>query len=673
MLIDYVNVKQGTNSEKRYSRGNTLPLIQRPFGMASFTLQTNGDRGNWFYHPSDCSLEAIRLTHQPSPWMGDYGQVMFLPQTGEVQENRGDRYSSYDNKSTKFSPSKVMFFLKRYKTLVSLTPTERCGVLQIKFPEGEINRLSVWSEEKSGVWEMHPETQEVYGTLDIKRDGCPENFKEYVYIHFDSPIAVDEYTYKDAQGISPVLLKKEIEAQIAISFISIEQAKLNLKNEVGDREFRQIEDESKEVWESYLGKIRVEGDEEDKKTFYSCMYRCFLFPQTMYEINEKGKDIHISMKDGKETEGVFFTNNGFWDTFRTLYPLYSILIPEMLHTIIKGYLNFYKDTGWLPKWLSPGERGTMPGTLIDGVMADVVVKDILEKEEAVLAYEGLKKHALVPSQEEHAGRTGLEDYKKYGYLPYTKYKESVSNTLDYMYGDFCIAQIADKLGESEGAFFKNRAEGYQKLFHPDTHFFTAKDEQGNWIQAFDAFTWGNGYCEGGPWQNGVGICFDMKGWTELFPEKEEAMQMVRDIFATAPEFKVGSYGCEIHEMTEMVFADFGQCAISNQPSFLLPYYPALLGNVQETYEIVGKILQKAFSEQNFPGDEDNGSMAAWYVLSSIGIYPYCPGIPEYVRLPIYWENVSILKENGESVVFTKEETEEYAKKLTFTKHYELIK
>lgn len=672
MLIDYVNVRQGTDSDRRFSRGNTLPLIQRPFGMASFTLQTDGGRGGWFYHPHDRSLEGIRMTHQPSPWMGDYGQVIFLPQKGRMQKSRMYRYSSYDPDHTVLTPSWMEIFLLRYHIRMAVAPTERCAVFQLDFSNGECNRLSMWAEEERAAWEICENECEVHGVLDLTdRDGCGR-LKEYIYLKFDCPISKDEDTYLDEQGISPVLLARNVTVRAAVSFHSIEQAKRNLEREVGERGFAQVKEEGNSEWEHCLGKIEVEGGEEQKKTFYSCMYRCFLFPQCMYELGEDDHPFHISVKTGSREEGVFFTNNGFWDTYRTLYPLFSILIPDKMKDILQGYINYYKDTGWFPKWLSPGERGTMPGTLIDAVMADAAVKGILDEEQMRAAYEGLKKHALQESGECYKGRPGIKDYMKYGYLPYREHHESVSNSLDYMYGDFCIAQIGKILGEEESVLFEQRARNYRLLFRQEDGFFEPKDKDGKWRPGFSQYEWGNGYCEGGPWQCGFGICYDMEGWEKLFDSHEEAVRMTERIFESDPTFEAGEYIGEIHEMSEMAAADFGQCAISNQPSFLLPYYPAMLGNIEQTIQIVTKILSKGFTSQSFPGDEDNGSMAAWYVLSSLGIYPKCPGIPEYLRLPLYWDSAELHMDNGLVWRMTKESTAHFGKRTLTTEHAALF-
>lgn len=673
MLIDHVNVRQGTDSDRRFSRGNTLPLTQRPFGMVSFSLQTDGGRGGWFYHPHDRSLEGIRLTHQPSPWMEDYGQVIFLPQKGRMQSSRLQRYSSYDPDRSVLTPSWMEVFLLRYHIRMAAVPTERCVVFQLDFSNEEQNRFSIWAGEDRATWEIYENERVIHGVLDLAgKDGCGK-LKEYIYLKFDCPISRDKDTFRDKQGISPVVLSRNAVVQAAISFHSIEQAKRNLEREVGERDFAQIKEEGNSDWEHYLGKIEVEGKEEEKKTFYSCMYRCFLFPQCMYELGEDGRPFHISMKSGESEEGVFFTNNGFWDTYRTLYPLFTILIPDKLKDILQGYINYYKDTGWFPKWLSPGERGTMPGTLIDAVMADAAVKGILDEDQMGIVYEGLKKHATQESGERFMGRLGISDYMKYGYLPYEKYHESVSNSLDYMYGDFCIAQIGKVLGEEDSSYFEKRSQNYRLLFRQEDGFFEPKNMSGEWRPGFSEYAWGNGYCEGGPWQCGVGICYDMKGWENLFCSPGEAIGLVDRIFVTDPVFETGEYVGEIHEMSEMAAADFGQCAISNQPSFLLPYYPAMLGNIRKTIQIVTKIINKGFSPYVFPGDEDNGSMAAWYVLSSLGLYPICPGVPEYLRLPLYWESARLHLENGSVWQMTKESTAHFGKETLKTEYADIIK
>lgn len=284
-------------------------------------------------------------------------------------------------------------------------------------------------------------------------------------------------------------------------------------------------------------------------------------------------------------------------------------------------------------------------------------------------YEGLKKHALQESGSRFVGRSGIRDYMEYGYLPYTAYDESVSNSLDYMYGDFCIARIGNLLGkEEEAAAFDIRSRNYKLLFRQAHGFFEPKDQNGAWREGFSEYAWGNGYCEGGPWQCGIGVCYDMEGWAALFSSREDAVKLVERIFTTAPIFETGSYSGEIHEMSEMAAADFGQCAISNQPSFLLPYYPAMLGDIRKTRRIVTKILDQGFGPDAFPGDEDNGSMAAWYILSSLGIYPKCPGTPEYLRLPLYWESAVLHLEDGSSWRMTRESTAHFGEAVISTGH-----
>ncbi|WP_158299312.1 GH92 family glycosyl hydrolase [Paenibacillus antri] len=670
--LAYVNPLQGTASTFSYSNGNTLPIVGRPFGMASWSPQTDEAGGGWFFHPSHRHLQGIRLTHQPSPWIGDYGHLVLLPQTGPLCLEPGKRASSFKPEAMTIRPDLFRAELLRYRTTLELTPTMRCAGLRLRFPPGEEARLLLSLIDGAARVDVDPSERRVTGFTRANRGGAPDSFAMYFVMEFDCELVAERSgTWNDGYATSPEPRMEGngigafiglvpgadgvANVRIGTSFVSGDQAAYNLRSEVGGKDFEALRSEAAAEWEDTLDRIDVEDDDENRKrTFYSCFYRLCLFPRTWHEIDPQGRTIHYSPYNGTVCEGPMYSDQGFWDVYRTAYPLFSLLFPTLLGDILQGWVSAYREGGWLPKWASPGERSVMPGTLADAVFADAAAKGIGGFDLAT-AYEGLVKHATEPSDQPGIGRKGLRDYLEYGYLPHDRYpKESVSSTLDYAYGDFCIAQVARRLGKAEEAqAFEERAGNYKHLFDPAVGFMRGRHADGSWLEPFDPFEWGGPYCEGGPWQCSWAVQHDVPGLAALMGGKERMLERLRELLMQPAYFKPGSYGFEIHEMSEMAASELGQLAISNQPSFHIPYLFAALGSPAETQRLVRKTLDVAFGPgtDGFPGDEDNGSTAAWFMLSAMGLYPLCPGVPEYTLGSPLFDKVTIrLEDGGELVV-----------------------
>jgi len=422
--------------------------------------------------------------------------------------------------------------------------------------------------------------------------------------------------------------------QLATSFISKEQALFNLPR----KDFEETKSKAKASWEDLLGRFDVvETGSVDRTFFDHCLYRLFLFPQTFYEVNEQGETIHIDLASGTIKSGLLFTNNGFWDTFRTSFPLFALIIPEHYRQFLEGFLNSYRDTGYLPKWLAPDERGMMPGTLIDGVLADSACKDMApELEEEFL--KAMIETATKVDPKAINGRHGLSQYQELGYLS-TDYHESVSHTLDYAYSDFCISTCAAKLGQEELAqTYAQYAKNYQNLFDSETGYMRVRDLDGNFRPDFSPYSWGRDYAECSAIQASLGVLHDISGLSQLMGGKEAFSNYLLKVCQSLPIFEATGYGYEIHEMSEMATAPFGQLAISNQPSFHIPYLFRYSNYPQYTSLLIKTLRQKAFRSgwDAYPGDEDNGSLSAWYVWSALGLYPTCPGKASYdLGIPLF--------------------------------------
>lgn len=661
----YVNIKQGTCSNKRFSSGNTLPLVSVPFGMNAFALQTDEQGDGWFYHPSHRHCEGVRLTHQPSPWVRDYGHFVMLPQSGQPDPKADTRSSGFDEVC--MEPAHLAVRFRRYHATMHLVPTERCAMMEICWDTDEIPRFSFLPFDFLTKVQLDAEKGVLRVWTNARGDGTREDFCSYAEFRFDKPIDLEHtvLTKRDGTillghegcdqglGISVAfrLAKAEkLTVRLGTSYLSADMAALVIDRELGNRSFQEVALQAKAQWNSLLSRIVVEDTEECLRTFYSCLYRCFLFPHTFHEIDASGAPVHYCTRTGQPVPGVMYTDNGFWDTYRTLYPLFSLLIPEKLNEMLQGYLNFYKEEGWLPKWLSPGERSIMPGALVDIVLADAAVKGLLTREQMELALEGMLKNANIPDPQRRHGRIGVADYVRLGYVPCDQYGESANNTLDAAYCDFCVAQVTKLLGKNElHDEYMQRSKAYRNLFDPGVGFIRGRRADGTFPQDFSPLRWGGEYCEGGPWQNGFGVQHDVEGLAALYGGADGLERKLDELFATPPDFEIGTYPCEIHEMSEMSAADFGQCAISNQPSFHVPYLYAAIGRPDKAAYWVHRMLAEAFSADGYPGDEDNGSMASWYVFGVLGLYPLCPGKAEYLTLPPFAKNVALHLDSGRTV------------------------
>ncbi len=669
--VDLVNVQQGTNSVPTFSAGNILPVTGVPFGMISFATETRSD-ASLFFNPNDKVTTGIRLTHTPSPWVNDYGNLVMMAESGDRIYFNAARRSGFRMDKTVMTPYELSVGFMQYRSRLTVVPTERGAACCAQYDmEGVTHRLSIVHTEKEVMMKLDPAARKLVGYTRANTGCAPENFAEYFVFEFDTDFDMEKTVMSDprknefdltkentAEGLCLSLAfagtePKKVGYKMAISYISIEQAQINLDRELS-KSMDELRADAINVWEEHLSKLELESDcEEQMKTFYTCLYRMFLFPHVFHEFDAEGKKKHYSPADGIVRDGAMYSDNGFWDTYKTVYPLFSLILTDRYHEMAEAFLNFYDESGWLPKWLSPGERGYMPGTMIDPVLADAVVKGILTEPELVeKALAGMIHHANnVPTAPVH-GRNGIDLYLKYGYVP-NSVKESVNATLDYAYGDYCISRIAGALGKTEiQKEYEKRALNYQNIFDKETTFMRARNEKGEMRDDFTQFDWGWDYCEGGPWQNSFAVYQDFLGMAGLMGGRDQMIQKLDTLFDTPPYYRAYGYSTEIHEMTEMGVRDFGQYAISNQPSFHIPYIYSCMGNPDKCAYWVRKVAAEAFDSgiNGYPGDEDNGSMGGWYVFTTMGFYPVCPGSGEYVLGSPAAKKCTIHMDNGKDLV-----------------------
>jgi len=647
--IQYVNIKQGTRSEMRFSNGNTLPLVQMPFGFAAFAPQTNSSRGSWYFHPDDRSFEGVRLTRQPSPWIGDHGAFVFMPQIQSPVADAGRRWSSFDPTQTVLTPCYMRYALNRSFSVLELVPTVYGARVNITFRKDYDRYISVLPVAGFNSYRLDAEKGLLYCKTDGDTFGGPGagRLTSYVVLSFCPEDIDGEGTLTENQfgvqshsnategvgaAIHIALKAKSVSFTLSCSYISFEQALKNTESENIPEELEALKVRNEDLWNEYLGRIDIEADEETKRTFYSCMYRAFLYPHSACEVGKNGSAIHYSPGLDRVEEGPRYTDNGFWDTYRTNYPFYALIAPEECRLFIEGYINDYKEYGWFPCWTAGTAKKCMPSTAIDAVITDCASKGLLSHELLSVAFAGMEKHANQRSDNPVFGREGCSDYLALGYVPCDQYKESVNLTLDAAYFDGCLADVAEMLGLNEKRnAYAARSKRYRHLFDPETKHMRPKNSSGNFKPDFSPVRWGGDYTEAAAAQTTFAVQHDPDGLAELYGGKSALLDAVDALFDSPKDFLVGGYGQEIHEMSEMAAADLGQCAISNQPSFHIPFFYSYFGERERTSARVRDICNKAFSygDDGFPGDEDNGSMAIWYIFACIGLFPFCPGKPYY--------------------------------------------
>jgi len=651
LLVDLVNLMQGAESTSVFSRGNTLPIVTLPFGMAHWTLQ-NSESGAWFFDPTKRRMEGIRCTHQLAPWLSDYGSAVFLPYSDETSTDASTRASSYRPEDMTLHPHLLDMTLLRYRIRLELSGTERCAALRLSFDATGERGLVI--DLPGGKASLQAQNGALLATVYANSGGVAPGFATYYVVQADVPFG--EFTLENVNGhrVAKVPFSNSSESrpvvnlQIGTSFISHEQALRNLKNEVEGKSFDEIKSAGRQVWNDHLARAIVEGGtKEQQRIFYSGMYRALLFPRIWHELDAHGATVHWSPYTGKVTPGVMYADHGYWDVYRAWYPWMSILFPERLSEILQAWVNAGKEGGWLPQFPCPGYRACMTGSLIDAVFGDAAAKNI-KGFDVETAYKLLKKHATRPGNPEAGyGRRGIEDYLALGYVAADRTKQSVAETVDSAYGDFCIAQVARALGKEDDAkMFEERSENWKHVFDGGTKFLRGKKADGSWLEPFDALRWGDPYVEGSAWQHRWDVPHQPESLMQAMGGKDYAAAQLELMLTQPPYFKTGAYGREIHEMSEMAAVPFGQYAHSNQPVHHVLYLFALAGRPDRLQYWVRRVMTELYTPDTYAGDEDTGSMSAWFLLSAMGFYPFCPGKAEYVLGSPLFDRITLTAADG---------------------------
>ncbi len=668
-LVKYVNTLQGTNSEHALTRGNTYPTTALPFGMHTWSPQTGENGSGWKYQYKKDSIRGFQQAHQCSSWTRDYCVFSLMPVIGQLKVDQYDRAAKFSHDNEIGKPHYYSVKLDN-GIKVEMSPTERGAHLRFNYPgkqnaylvlDGYIGLSSVNIDQKKG---------KITGYITNSSGRLSQDFKNYFVIVFDKPIiAYGTWDNKSkdiksgnngdaGKGIGAYVQFASgttVQVKVASSYISPEQAELNLSKELGG--YKKLEDTKNaawKIWNDHLNRILVEDDsEENKATFYSCFFRASLFSRKFYEVDAYGDSFYRSPNDMKVYKGYYYTDTGFWDTFRGQFPLTCILHPTMQGRYMQALVDAKEQFGWFPSWAFPHEQGGMIGNHGISVLADAWAKGIrtFDAEKVLKGYyhEITNDGPGAPAN----GRKGWKEYFTLGYIPYPDVRESTAKTLEYAYDDFCGYQLAKMTGND---FYMNVFEkqmyNYKNVYDAESGFMRGRQKDGKWVPNFDPYEWGGPFTEGCAWHYLWSVFHDPQGLINLMGGEKNFITKMDSVFTVSNKFKVGTYGRVIHEMAEMEMANLGQYAHGNQPIQHMIYLYNYAGEPWKSQFWAREVMKKLYNatEDGYPGDEDQGQTSSWYVLSALGFYSVCPGTDEYVIGSPLFRKATITMEDGKKFI-----------------------
>lgn len=655
-LVDLVNPLMGTDSEFALSYGNTYPAVAVPWGMNFWTPVTGEMGSGWGYTYDAYKISGIKQTHQPSPWMNDYAAFELMAMTGPVKLKQAERASWFSHKAEVSKPYKYQVYLADYHVTAEVVPTSRAAQFRFTFGESDDAHILLDAYNEGSMVTVDPERRRITGYARNNSGGVPDNFHNYFVLQFDRDFTVTRTwdqnwqlsANRKSEGahVGAVVSFKtrkgeQVGVKVASSFISPEQALRNLESEVGRDSFDATEAKARAEWEKELSRIRVtDADRQDKRTFYSALYRMLLFPRPLHEVDARGRNVHYSPYDGKVHEGYLYTDNGFWDTWRAVFPFFALMYPEFDAKVMQGLVNTYKQSGWLPEWASPGHRNVMIGSNSAIIIADAYLNGVRGFDVETL-YKAMVKNATTSEGRPRdrgrlvnaVGREGVEHYNRLGYVPYdVGINENAARSLEYATADFALSRLATALGKTADAKkYAAQAQNYRKLFDKESGWMRGRNQDGSWATPFNPLKWGDAFTEGNSLHYSWSVMQDVQGLIDLMGGDQKFVDRLDSIFTTPPLYDESYYGQVIHEIREMQIVDMGQYAHGNQPIQHMIYLYNWAGAPWKGQYHVRNVMDKLYSPEpdGYPGDEDNGQTSAWYVFSALGFYPVTPAVGEY--------------------------------------------
>jgi len=672
--VDLVNPLMGTDSDYTLSYGNTYPAVAVPWGMNFWTPVTGKTNSGWGYTYDANKINGIKQTHQPSPWMNDYAAFSLMATTGALKVKEDERASWYSHKAEDSRPYSYKVYLADYDVTAEVAPTNRAAQFRFTFPQSNDAHIILDGYAGGSMVSIDKAKRRITGYVRNNHGGVPDNFHNYFVAEFDHDFTVSQTwdgkgqvtatPTRQGDHVGAVVSFKtrkgeQVGVKVASSFISLEQAERNLRGEIGGDGFEQTKTKAKAIWQREFDRVQVtDPNLDNRRIFYSALYRMLQFPRMFHEVDAKGQTVHYSPYDGKVHPGFLYTDNGFWDTWRAVFPFFALMYPERDSEIMQGLVNTYKESGWLPEWASPGHRDVMIGSNSANLIADAYLNGVRGFDVETL-YEAMVKNATTsqgrPVDKKGkvvgaVGREGVEYYNRLGYVPYdVGINENAARSLEYATADFSISRLAAALGKTEDAkLYATRAQNYRKLYDAQSGWMRGRNKDGSWSTPFSPYKWGDAFTEGNALHYSWSVMQDVQGLADLMGGREAFVKRLDSIFTTPPIFDDSYYGQTIHEIREMQIVDMGQYAHGNQPIQHMTYLYDWAGAPWKTQYHVRDVMKKLYSPapDGYPGDEDNGQTSAWYVFSALGFYPVTPAVGQYAIGSPLFQTVKLTMPGG---------------------------
>ena len=632
-----------------YLSGFVSPAASVPLGMVRLgpdTQDAGGKRANNSsgYYYGDPRIHGFSHTRLSGTGAVDGGHFLVVPANGslKMKSRRSGLNAALDHEQEKAFPGYYAIGLPKQKINVELTATRRVGVHRYAFagddPHVRIHVTNALGKGRAAEGEVRvlPDTQEVEGTARTfgSFSGRYGGLKAYFVARFSRPVASfatwsgDELTSGRSEatgndvGVDLAFAPedKPVEVRLGMSYVSIENARENLDAEAAGKSFEEIVEAAKKEWEEVLSRVRVEGGTESERTiFYTAMYHSFIMPTSFNDVD--GDYLGFDKQIHKAEGFTYYTDMSLWDTFRTTHPLYTIIAPDEQRDMVVSLVEMAKQGGYLPRWPSGGGyTNSMLGTPADCVIAETYLKGITDFD-VETAYEAMRRTALAPTPQgaPFSGREGVDSYLKLGYCAADQMEEAVGRTLEFCWSDYAIAQLAAALGKKEdAALFDEHARFYKNLWNPETQYFHPRNADGSFTTAFDPLLltyldfsgqYTNDYVEGSALQWRWCVPHDPEGLVELFGSREHFVEELEKFFANSvPAVGKNPNAYYWH---------------GNQPDLHAAYLFNAAGRPDLTQKWVRWILAKKYGDgpDGLDGNDDGGTLSAWYVLSSLGIYP----------------------------------------------------
>ena len=642
--VDYVNPFIGTGFH-----GHTYPGATTPFGMVQLSPDTRA--GNWDacagYHYSDTTIDGFSHTHLSGTGCADLADILFHPTTREIVIHDGEcvlqpYFFSHDDERASCGYYAVT--LPDVNIGVELTAAPRTGVHRYTFTgkgprQVIVDLLHTVTEEKIDLCELRRTAPGELAGMRRTQGWVPD---QYVFFaaRFSEPFA-DVQLLGDKQAVltfAPDV--RTLTIAVGLSSVSVENARMNSLAEVPELDFDAVHARAVGQWRKALGDIVVEGGSRDEMiNFYTAQYHTKLTPNLMSDVNGEYRRHDQTVARMPEGES-YYSTFSLWDTFRAWNPLQTLVDTALVNDMIRSMLDMYDSTGELPIWpLASGETGTMIGYHAVSVIADAYLKGIR-------GYDADKAlEAMIRSS--NINKKGSDYYTAQGYIPSNIKRESVSCTLEYAYDDWAIARMAQAMGRDDVfGEYARRALNYVNVFDGSTCFFRGRQSDGNWSAPFEEFATGRDYTEATPWHYRFFVPHDVNGLIQLFGSREAFIREMDRLFTLESD----EMQLDVSDVTGLM----GQYAHGNEPSHHMAYLYNYVGQPWKTQELTRRLLHEMYAPtpEGIIGNEDCGQMSAWYVFSSLGFYPVCPGSNEFALTAPQFPKAVVRLANGRTLTVT---------------------